>query len=322
MEMPQDKKLIVSASPHIRAGVTTRGIMADVIIALSPAAIASIVIFGISSLLVMAVCIGTAVLSEWLFCLACKRKNSIGDLSAVVTGLLLAMNLPATIPLYQAAVGSVFAIVVVKCLFGGLGKNFANPAIAARVFMLIAFTESMTAVAARSTDVLKLATVDTVASATPLAVLGGAEGTLPQITDMLLGLRGGALGETCIIALVLGGVYLLLRKVITWHTPVTFIATVFGLSWLIHGSAVNALYAVLSGGVVLGAIFMATDYVTTPLTAWGKAIFGIGCGLLTIVIRTYAGYPEGVSFAILLMNILTPYIDKLTMRRPLGGEKA
>ncbi len=322
MEMPQDKKLIVSASPHIRAGVTTRGIMADVIIALSPAAIASIVIFGISSLLVMAVCIGTAVLSEWLFCLACKRKNSIGDLSAVVTGLLLAMNLPATIPLYQAAVGSVFAIVVVKCLFGGLGKNFANPAIAARVFMLIAFTESMTAVAARSTDVLKLATVDTVASATPLALLGGAEGTLPQITDMLLGLRGGALGETCIIALVLGGVYLLLRKVITWHTPVTFIATVFGLSWLIHGSAVNALYAVLSGGVVLGAIFMATDYVTTPLTAWGKAIFGIGCGLLTIVIRTYAGYPEGVSFAILLMNILTPYIDKLTMRRPLGGEKA
>ncbi len=325
MEQPQQKKLIVSVSPHIRSGNTTKGIMTDVIIALCPAALASIVLFGISSLYVITLCIATAVLSEWLFNLACKRKNTIGDLSAIVTGLLLAMNLPASIPLWQAAVGSAFAIVAVKCLFGGLGKNFANPAITARVMMLIAFTESMTAVTTQNAGLSTLftpAVVDTAASATPLAVLGGQSGTLPKLMDMLLGFRSGALGETCIIALLIGGVYLLIRKVITWHTPVVFIGTVFVLSWIIYGNIANAAYAVMGGGLVLGAIFMATDYVTTPTTSWGKVVFGLGCGLLTVAIRRFASYPEGVSFSILIMNILTPYIEKLTMKKPLGGAKA
>ena len=299
--------LNVSTSPHIHSPVNTRRIMADVLIALAPAAIAGTVIFGLRALAVIAVCVISAVLAEFLFNLICKRPHTVGDLSAAVTGLLLALNVPANLPLWQGAVGSVFAIIVVKCLFGGIGCNFANPAITARIFMTISFGTMA------STAFPKV--VDTVATATPLA--GGEASTL----DLLLGLHGGAIGEVCAVALILGGVYLLIRQVISWHTPVAFIGTLFLVMLLATGSPAEALNQILMGGLLLGAIFMATDYATTPVTKWGKVVFGIGCALITAVIRLWGNYPEGVSFAILLMNILTPYIDKLTVKRPLGGAK-
>ena len=317
MELNPEHKFIVSTSPHITSGRTTRRIMLDVIIALIPALAASCVIFGLRALGVVAACVASAVIAEVLFNLICKRPHTIKDLSAIVTGLLLGLNLPASIPIWQAVVGSVFAIVVVKCLFGGLGKNFANPAITARVMMLISFPAAMGAAAK-----LSLRAVDAEASATPLSILAHWEFPRQSILDMLLGLRSGALGETCIIALVLGFIYLLVRRVITWHTPVVFICGVYLLSWLVYGNALAALYFVLSGGVFRGAIFMATDYVTTPTTPWGKVLFGLGCAVFTVVIRRWSAYPEGVSFSILLMNILTPYIEKATMKRPLGEVKA
>ena len=311
-----ENRLIVSVSPHINSGRNTRSIMLDVIIALIPALIAGVVIFGFRALLVVGVCIAACVAGEALFNLIVKRKQTIGDLSAVVTGLILGLNLPASIAIYPAVIGSLFAIIVIKCLFGGLGKNFANPAAAARVFMLIAFTSAMSSVA----EIKPVA--DAVASPTPLAVMKGAEGTLPSITDMLLGLRGGALGETCAIALVIGFAYLLIRRVISWHTTVVYVGVVFLLSWAIYGSASTALYQILSGGLLIGAIFMATDYVTTPTTNLGKCVFGLGCALLTVMIRRLGSYPEGVSFSILLMNLFTNYIDKLTRRKPLGEVEA
>ena len=293
---------------HDRAS-TTR-IMLDVIIALMPTAVASVILFGWRSALVIAVCVAAAVLSEWLFELICKKENTVSDLSAVVTGILLAFNLPVDIKLWQAAFGSVVAIVVVKQLFGGIGKNFANPAITARIVMFISFSSTM------SKWVLPLIKGDASTGATPLAVLNGTEGELPPLKDMLLGIRGGCIGETCALTLIIGGVYLLVRKVITWHAPVAFIGTVF-LFTLILGE--NALYHVLAGGLLLGAIFMATDYSTTPYTKWGKVIFGIGCGIFTVVIRKWGSYPEGVSFSILFMNIVTPFINKLTHSNPFGG---
>ena len=317
METNTDNKLIVSASPHLGSGKTTRKIMLTVIIALMPALIAGTIIFGPRSLLIVAVSVATCVLGETLFNLITKRKHTIGDLSAVVTGLILGLNLPASVGIYPTIIGSLFAIIVIKCLFGGLGKNFANPAAAARVFMLLAFTDSLSKAAE-----IKIGSVDAVASPTPLAIFKGAEGQLPKLTDMLLGLRGGAIGETCAIALLIGLVILLVTKVITWHTPVVYIGTVFLLSWIVYGTAELALYQVLSGGLLIGAIFMATDYVTTPTTNLGKAVFGLGCALLTVLIRRLGSYPEGVSFSILLMNLFTNYIDKLTARKPLGEVKA
>ena len=315
MEKPEDRKFIVSVSPHISSGRTTRGIMLDVIIALIPALIAGCVIFGARSLLIAAVCVASCLAGETLFNLITRRAQTVGDLSAVVTGLILGLNLPASIDIYPAVIGSLFAIVVVKCLFGGLGKNFANPAATARVFMLIAFTDAMTKVGEIK------AAADAVASPTPLAVMQGAQGQLPSIVDMLLGLRGGAIGETCAIALLLGFIYLLIRRVITWHTPVVYVGGVFLLSWLIYGSLETALYQILSGGLLIGAIFMATDYATTPTTNLGKAVFGLGCAVMTVIIRWLGAYPEGVSFSILLMNILTNFIEKATRRRPVGEIK-
>lgn len=311
-----DNKLTVSVSPHIDSGRTTRGIMLDVIIALLPALAAGSVIFGARSLLIVAVSIAACVVGETLFNLITRRPHTVGDLSAVVTGLILGLNLPASIGVYPVVIGGLFAIVVIKCLFGGLGKNFANPAAAARVMMLLAFTDAMA-----STGEIKVA-ADAVASPTPLAIMKGAEGALPKLTNMLLGLRGGAIGETCAIALLLGGAYLIIRKVITWHTPVVYIGTVFLLSWAIYGSAGTALYQILSGGLLIGAFFMATDYVTTPTSNLGKCVFALGCALLTVVIRRFGSYPEGVSFSILLMNLFTNYIDKATKRKPLGEVKA
>lgn len=289
--------------------------MLDVIIALLPATVAAGVLFGLRALLLIAVSVATAVLSEFVFNLICKKTQTVGDLSAVVTGLLLALNLPTTTTIWQTIVGAFFAIIVVKCLFGGIGCNFANPAITARVLMVVAFSSTVASASAPT-----MADVDVIASATPLAVLGGREGTLPEITDMLLGLRGGAIGETCIIALVLGFVYLVARRVIQWHTPVIFIGTVFVLSFLLGGFDVSvALYHVLSGGLFLGAIFMATDYSTTPTNSLGKMIFALGCGIITVLIRFFGSYPEGVSFAILFMNILAPFVEGWTARRPFGG---
>ncbi|MBO4355828.1 MAG: RnfABCDGE type electron transport complex subunit D [Clostridia bacterium] len=302
--------LTLQISPHMHDRASTTRIMLDVIIALMPTAVASVILFGWRSALVIAVCVAAAVLSEWLFELICKKENTVSDLSAVVTGILLAFNLPVDIKLWQAAFGSVVAIVVVKQLFGGIGKNFANPAITARIVMFISFSSTM------SKWVLPLIKGDASTGATPLAVLNGTEGELPPLKDMLLGIRGGCIGETCALTLIIGGVYLLVRKVITWHAPVAFIGTVF-LFTLILGE--NALYHVLAGGLLLGAIFMATDYSTTPYTKWGKVIFGIGCGIFTVVIRKWGSYPEGVSFSILFMNIVTPFINKLTHSNPFGG---
>ena len=299
--------LLVSPSPHVRSGNSTTRIMLDVIIAMCPALIASVIIFKWRALLVTAVCVGVCILSEFLFELICKRERTIGDLSAVVTGMLLAFNLPVTIPLWQAALGSVIAIVVVKQLFGGIGKNFANPAITARVVLLISFAGSM----ASFTD------VDGVSGATPLASMAAGE-AVPSTLKLFLGLHGGSLGETCALALLIGFAYLMIRRVITWHTPVVFVGTVFLFSWILGE---NPIQHVLTGGLLLGAIFMATDYSTTPPTKWGKVIFGIGCGLITVMIRVFGNYPEGVSFAILFMNILTPYISAWTRRRPFGGVK-
>ncbi len=305
-------RLHISVSPHIRSKRTTAGIMLDVLIALLPAAIAGVVIFGIRSLAVIGVCVAVSVISEAIFNLAVKKEQTIGDLSAVVTGLILAMNLPANVPLWQAATGAVFAIIVVKCIFGGIGRNLVNPAATARVFMLVAFS-SMTKAAFPSG-------VDAASGATPLVEI--AEGNIPELTDLLLGKTGGAIGETCSIALLIGGVYLLIRKVISWHIPVAFIGTTFLFSFLVSDfNALTALAYVLSGGLIIGAIFMATDYVTSPSTSSGKIIFGIGAGIITVLIRFWGVYPEGVSFAILLMNIVNPYIRSLTARKLFGGEK-
>lgn len=307
--------LIVSVSPHLTHKDSTRTIMRDVLIALIPAVIASILIFGLRALLLTIVCVGTAVFWEWAFQKLCKRKTTIGDLSAAVTGLILAMNLPAGLPLWQAAFGTLVAIVVVKQLFGGIGYNFANPAITARVVMLIAFAGTMTTWAAPNFYF----GADAITAATPLAVLK--EGGSYSLLNLFLGTVGGSMGETSALALLIGFVYLLCRRVITWHTPVAFIGTVFVLA-LVKGGFVFGLAEILAGGVFLGAIFMATDYVTTPQTPWGRVIFGIGCGLITCLIRFFGNYPEGVSFSILLMNILTPYISNWTAKKPLGGVDA
>ena len=302
--------LKLSVSPHIHSGRSTRRIMLDVLIALLPATAAGAVIFGLRSLLVVAVTVAACVGFEALFNLLAKKPIPVGDLSAAVTGLLLALNLPANVPLWQCVVGALFAMVVVKGLFGGLGANPVNPAITARVFMLVAF----------STMTKAAFPVDSVSSATPLA---SEEAT--SLMDLFLGNHGGAIGETCAAALLLGGLYLLVRRVITWQIPVAFVGTVFLTSFLMEGmDATAALAAILSGGLLIGAIFMATDYVSSPATPWGKIIFGLCAGLVTFLIRYFGVYPEGVSFAILLMNILTPYINSWTKRKVfgIGGTKA
>ena len=307
-----DNMLHVSVSPHIHTRKSTSLVMLDVIIALLPATVAGVLLFGIKALFVTLTCVATAVACEFLFNLIIKKEQTVGDLSAVVTGLLLALNLPANIPLWQAAVGSAFAIILVKCVFGGLGRNIVNPAITARVFMLIAFG-SMTAAAFPKG-------LDAVSGATPLAEL--AKGDAQNLMDLFLGKCGGALGETCALALLIGGVYLIARRVISWHIPVSFIGSVFLLSLLIEGGNFEmALAWILSGGLFIGAFFMATDYVTSPVTAKGKLIFGIGAGIFTVLIRFFGVYPEGVSFAILFMNILNPYIDQMCTRKLFGGNK-
>ena len=298
---------IVAASPHVTTKNSTAVIMRDVLIALLPAVIAGCVVFGLRALLVVAVTTAACVFFEWGFEKLCHTPSTISDLSAAVTGVLLAMNLPVSIPLWQAVFGALVAIVAVKGLFGGIGKNFANPAITARIVMFLAFSKTMTA----------WVFPDAVSSATPLAMMASGESV--DYLTLLLGNHGGCLGETSALALLIGFAYLLIRGVISWHTPVCFVGTVFVMSLILGQDAVGQL---LSGGLMLGAIFMATDYSTTPSTDWGRVLFGIGAGLLTVLIRFYGAYAEGVSFAILFMNILTPYLSKWTETKPFGGVAA
>ena len=307
------ENLNASNSSCIAPRKTSR-VMLDILIALAPATVAAIVFFGLKAAILIAVCVGTSLLSEFVFNILAKKEQTVGDLTAVVTGLLLALNLSTNVTIWQCVVGSVFAIVIVKCAFGGLGYNVVNPAIAARVMLLIAFTDvaggAMTSFA------------EIESSATPLAVLGGQEGTLPSMLDMLIGNRGGAIGETCAIALLIGGIYLIIRKVITWEIPVVYIGGVFLLALAFGGNVTDAVYHVLGGGLILGAIFMATDPVTSPKKCLGKIVFALGCALITVLIRFYGNYPEGASFAILLMNILCPYVDLIGVKKEKTEEVA
>ena len=310
-------KLIVSPSPHDENYVKTSTIMLNVIIALIPALAAGCYFFGLRALLLAAVCIVSCVAFEYGCRRLMKRDNTIGDLSAVVTGLILAMNLPVTLPLWMAVIGCFVAIVIVKQLFGGIGQNFANPAITARIVLMVSFPTAMT------NWVLPLwykDGADAVTCATPLVT----EGTTDQalLSDLFLGNCGGCLGETCALALLIGGLYLAARKIINLAAPVSFIGSLFLLSLLYYDSADLALYQILAGGVFLGAFFMATDYATTPITTKGKVVFGLGCGIITFVIRQFGSYPEGVSFSILLMNVLTPYIEQLTRTKVFGAKEA
>jgi electron transport complex protein RnfD len=268
--------------------------------------------------------------SEFLFNLACKKEQTLNDLSAAVTGLILALSLPANVELWQCVIGAVFAIVIVKCVFGGLGCNFANPAATARIMLFLAFSASIGGgLATRfvNPDVTaSFVNPELVASATPLEIIkmGGEKELseifkeLPSLLDMLIGNRAGAIGEGCALAVIIGGVYLIVRRVIRWHTPAVCIATVFVLSFLIKGDVTVALYETLGGGLLFASFFMITDYVTTPINKIGKMVFALGCGILTVLFRFWGSYPEGISFAILIMNILTPYIEKLCEYKPLG----
>lgn len=309
-----ENQFIVTSSPHVFSSTTTRKIMLDVLIALLPATIAAIIFFGVKALVLILSCTLSAVFFEWAFQKLCKRPNTIGDLSAAVTGLLLALNLPSSVPWWQGVVGSLVAVVVVKGLFGGLGKNFANPAITARVVMLLAFSATVTAA-------VQPVIGDVTSTATPLAIIKADNGGFPSLLNMFIGLKGGAIGETSILALLIGGIYLIVKRVISWHTPVIYIGTVFVLMLLIYGDVEIALYQILAGGLFIGAFFMATDYATTPSRPWGKVIFALGCALITVAIRAWGSYPEGVSFSILFMNLLTPYIDKWVQKRPFGGAR-
>ena len=325
-------KLHISSTPHIhQKGSSTRNIMLDVVIAMLPATVAGIIIFGLKALWVVLTCVASAVLAEFLFNLCAHKKQTVGDLSAVVTGLLLGLNLSIEVPLWQCVIGSVFAIVVVKGFFGGIGKNIVNPAIAARVFMLLTFGAVGAVVTVAPLFDLSflgnaVPAAEIVSGATPLAALNqGAETAAtgaPTVLQLLVGVHGGTIGETCGIALIIGFIYLVARKVIKWYVPASFVATVF-VCYLIFGGfdVTFALQHVLAGGLLLGAIFMATDYVTTPNTKWGRVIFCVGAGLLTFAIRQFGTFPEGVSIAILTMNLLTPFICDWTKKRTLGGVK-
>ncbi len=304
---------IVQHSPHVGGKTTTTSIMLDVIFALLPATLVGMVYFGPSAIAIVLTSVAAAVLSEYLCCKIMKKPNSIGNLSAVVTGLLLGLNLPPTLPIWMAALGSAIAIVVVKMLFGGLGHNFANPAMVGRIVLMMSFATYMTNWANPFSWLES--TADAQSGATPLVAV--AEGGSVSYLDLFLGKHGGCIGETCALALILGGIYLIIRRVISPAIPVAFIGTVAAFSAIL---GIDPLAAILSGGVMLGAIFMATDYVTSPHNTIGQIIFGIGCGIFTVVIRVFGALPEGVSYSILLMNLFVPYIEKLTRKKPFGWE--
>lgn len=310
-------KLIVSSSPHFNGKKTTQNIMLDVIIGLCPAAIASVIIFGPRALLVIAVCVLSCVLSEYLSRKAMRRPQTVGDLSCIVTGLLLALNLPVTINPLMAAFGGVVAIVVVKQMFGGIGQNFVNPALTARIVLMNSFPAPMTHWTAAFDY---SATADAVTTATPLSgmMYVNSPNSAPDYLQLFLGTHGGCLGETCALAILIGGVYLIVRRVISPVIPVTYLATVAVFS-LILGR--DPLFDLLAGGLMLGAFFMATDYTTSPLYFGARIVFAIGCGLLTVIIREFGSLPEGVSYSIVLMNIITPLIERYVKPRAFGKPK-
>lgn len=308
-------KLIVSSSPHFNGKRTTQNIMLDVIIGLAPAMLASIVYFGVKAAAVILTCVASCVLSEYLSRKVMKRPQTVGDLSCVVTGVLLALNLPATIHPLIAVFGSVVAIVVVKQMFGGIGQNFVNPALTARIILMNSFPARMTHWVAPFDYA---ATADSITTATPLGILKEGGGELPSYLDLFLGKTGGCLGETCALAILVGGVYLIARRVISPVIPVTYLATAAVFS-LLFGR--DPIFDLLSGGLMLGAFFMATDYTTSPLYFWGRVVFAIGCGALTLVIREFGSLPEGVSYSILLMNILTPLIERYIKPKAFGSPK-
>lgn len=303
----------LSSSPHIRSKDSVQSIMRDVVIALLPATVAGIYFFKLQALLVILTAVISCVAAEYIWEKATGRDISIGDLSAVVTGMLLAFNVPPTLPLWMVVIGSFFSIIVVKQFFGGIGQNIVNPALAGRAFLLASWPVAMTTW-----------TVDGVTTATPLAILKGAPGELPTLASAFVGHIGGCIGETSALALLIGFAYLLYRRIITWHVPVTYVGTVFVLTAIIgrHGAmSGNAIYEIFVGGLMLGAIFMATDYTTSPMTKKGQVIFALGCGVITTVIRIFGGYPEGVSYSIILMNLFVPLIDKFVAPRVFGEVK-
>lgn len=313
----------VSLAPHIRANDTVSKIMLDVIIALVPAMIAAVYFFGIRSIALIAVCVGSCVFTELITQKALKKPVQISDLSAVVTGILIALNMPQSFPLWMAVFGSVFAILIVKECFGGIGFNFMNPALAARLVLMASWPKEITNYI--SPEMLKSSAsqaVDAISSATPLQIIATGDFTnLPALSDMFIGNIGGVIGETSAAALLIGFIYLVVRKVISWEIPVIYVA-VTAISLIIFGIPVNIVpYELLAGGLLLGAIFMATDYTTNPINRKGRIIFAIGCGFLTALIRTKASLPEGVSYAICLMNIATPIIDKFTIGSAYGEAK-
>ena len=319
MDNKYHEKLIVSSSPHMVTKTDTSKIMGTVLIALLPAFAVGIYQFGFRVVTLTAVFVASCVLFEYLYNKITKKPQTVGDLSAVLTGVLLAFNCPSSLPYEIAIVGSFAAIVVIKQLFGGIGQNLVNPAVTARVFMFIAFATPMTSWPTPRGGHATGAVVDATTSATPLGVLS--HGSFADVyndgftkMDLFLGNVGGCIGEVSALAILIGGLFLIWKKVISPIIPVTFIATVFVLG-LIWGGFDGALFHILAGGLMLGAFFCATDYVTSPTLPLGKVIFGIGCGLFTMLIRIFASYPEGVSFAILLMNILSPYIDKICEKR-------
>lgn len=304
-----ERLLVVTSTPHIKDGTTTRRIMLDVLIALTPAYLVAMVYFGPRTLLCVAASVLSCLFFEWGSQKIFKRKCTVSDLSAAVTGVLLAFNLPVSAPLWIFPIGAFFAIAITKQLFGGIGQNFANPAITARIVIMLSFAGLISSYPQPFDWTGKAA--DGITSATPLA-----SETLPSCNKLLLGLHGGALGETCVIALVLGGIYLCIRRVISPLVPVIFMGSATIFCWAFGAEPITSL---LTGGLVLGAIFMATDYATTPVTVLGRIIFALGCGFLTALIRCFGSYPEGVSFAILLMNICTPIIDRFTRPKVFGG---
>lgn len=322
-----DNKLIVSSTPHIRSKETVSSVMRDVVIALTPAAVMGIIFFGLNAALIILISIISSIAFEALFQIIAKKPVTIKDFSAVITGLLLAMNMPSTAPLWMPVVGAFFAIIIVKQLFGGLGQNFINPALAGRAFLLASYPAQMSGNAFVPTNFMQLEGVEATTYATPLAEIKAEKiVTLTQehYVDAIIGNVGGCIGETCAIALIIGGIYLIVRKVISWRIPVTYILTVFVLTYLfmfIGGDKVAVrfpLYEIFTGGLMLGAFFMATDYASSPVTPLGQIIMGIGCGFITVLIRVYGGYPEGVSYSILLMNLCVPLIERFTKPKKFG----
>lgn len=308
--------LKVTSSPHVRAKDDTQRIMLYVIISLLPATVFGVINFGLKALILVLACIASCVASEYIYDRIVKKKNTVGDLSAVVTGLLLGLNLPSSLPWWMAVLGSVFAIIVVKCLFGGLGQNFMNPALGGRVFLVLSFTGAMT----NFSDYKGYA--DTFSGATPLATLK-AGGTVDTM-KMLIGTTPGTIGETSVICLLIGAIFLLLMGVIDLRIPATYIITfsVFTVLFAGHGMDMNFLIAeICGGGLILGAFFMATDYVTSPITPMGKILFGICLGVLTGIFRFFGPSAEGVSYAIVFSNLLVPLIEKVTVPRAFGVKR-